>query len=123
MKRSLLCVLLLLLAFSAWGHGYKITIDAQVPYKLYFADEAGLREDTEPDSRIGGVGVSVWIYHEDAEYMVLLIAIAEPALIRIDLAYLDSEDRPLAGKPVRLSIEGTFGGLRVKHPCWCPAGV
>ena len=122
MKRAILALAVLAcLTAAAWGYGYKLTIEAQGPYKIYFEDETALSEETE--GQVFGPGENELIFRSDAEYMVLLIALPAAALVRIEITYLNEEDQPLPGKPEKFVVEGTFGGVRVRHPHWMPKGA
>ncbi len=121
-RLSVVLALLMVCVAVSWGYGYKVTIQTAGPCEIFFVDESALESVSEHDRRaLAEAGEAELFYRSDAEYMILLIDIAEPgALVRVEIAYLDGEDKPLESRPVKFVVEGLFGGLRVKHPLWTP---
>lgn len=121
MRRFFLGMLLFLCTGLLWAYGYRLTIESTQTYELYFTGEDVLNETTE--GRQYPAGIQELVFHEDAEYLVLLLNLPTPGMIRVDLVFLDAQDLPLGGKPIRFILDGTFGGMRVKHPSWIGLGV
>lgn len=123
MKRWIAIAVLLTVALSSWAFGFQVRISAPSGGVLVFAPE----EQVAAKSARGMLletGISEQVFHFNEEYLVLLIQLSEPGRLIVEVVYLDENDQPLENRrPARFVAEGTFVGLRVRHPFWVDDGV
>jgi hypothetical protein len=120
MKRSLLCVLLLLFACSAWSLGYQVIVDSEGKGHVELCTEG---EDTGTH---GFFDVGAWwiSYDNDAEYVTLVVVLDNPAhTVQIEVWYCDGNGERMAGEQEKMALQGGFVVLRLRHPLWVPGRV
>ena len=120
MKRSLLCVLLLLLAFSAWSLGYQVIVGSEGK------GHVGLCTEGEDFGTRGDFDVGSWwlSYQNDAEYVTLVVVLDNPAhTVQIEVWYYDDNGDRVAGEQEKLTLQGGVVVLRLRHPLWLPGRV
>jgi len=116
----ILCVLLLLLACSAWSLGYQVIVGSEGK------GHVGLCTEGEDFGTRGDFDVGSWwlSYQNDAEYVTLVVILDNPAhTVQIEVWYCDGNGDRMAGEQEKLTLQGGFVVLRLRHPLWLPGRV
>jgi len=117
MKRPLLCVLLLLLACSAWGWGYKLAIKSQGAGQICLVAESKMADIPSREVATYMAGESTLLYDNLEEYVVVIVVQADPDnMMQVEIWYLDAQGKPIDEIPERLILQGTAAAVRLRHP-------
>jgi len=125
MKRLFVTCLLLLFAFSAWGYGYRLVIDSQGEGRVQLVAESQVNAAGGWQQADFGTGETELLYENDEEYVVLGIALSDPAtLVKVEIWYLDADGEPVTELPEKLIFQGKAVVTRLCHPlARIPPGV
>ena len=125
MKRPFLCVLLLLLAFSTWGWGYKLAIESQGAGQICLVAESKMADIPSREVATYMAGESTLLYDNPEEYTVLIVVQADPAhMMQVEIWYLDTYGKPMDEIPEKLILQGPAAAVRLRHPlARIPEGV